>query len=99
MIVNCIFVNVKPHSVEDFIKVTTVNHLESVKEPGNFRFDLVQQADDPTHFMLYEAYKNEEAAADHKNTAHYLQWREAVKDMMQEPRYGVKYVLLQPELK
>lgn len=99
MTVTCVFVNVKPEMVHEFIKVTTANHLASVKEPGNFRFDLVQQADNPTQFMIYEAYINEDAAAAHKNTTHYFQWREAVKDMMQEPRYGVKYVLLQPDLR
>ena len=89
--------NVKPASISSFINATTENHLESVKEPGNLRFDLIQQTDDPCRFMLYEAYETEEASADHKNTAHYLKWRENVKDLMAEPRKGVKYNIIKPE--
>lgn len=96
MIVTCVHVHVKPDSVEDFIKASTENHLESVKEKGNLRFDFVQQADDPTRFMIYEAYESDEAAAAHKSTPHYLRWRDTVADMMAEPRKGVKYNILQP---
>lgn len=99
MTVMCVYVSINEQMVDEFIKVTTANHLESVKEPGNFRFDLVQQVDDPTKFMIYEAFESEEAAAAHKKTPHYFAWRDAVKDMMSEPRYGVKYVLLKPDLK
>jgi (4S)-4-hydroxy-5-phosphonooxypentane-2,3-dione isomerase len=96
MIVTCVYVRVKPEVVQGFIKASTINHLESVKEPGNLRFDFIQQADDPCCFMLYEAYVSEEAAADHKNTPHYLRWRDTVQDMMAEPRKGVKYNIIQP---
>jgi autoinducer 2-degrading protein len=96
MIVTCVYVHVKPDAVEQFIKATTLNHLGSVREPGNLRFDLLQQSDDPSRFMVYEAYESEEAAAAHKNTAHYLGWRDAVQDMMAEPRQGVRYNILQP---
>jgi autoinducer 2-degrading protein len=96
MIVTCVHVHVKPESVQDFIKASTANHLESVKEKGNLRFDFVQQADDPYRFMIYEAYESDEAAAAHKSTPHYLNWRDTVKDMMAEPRKGVKYNILQP---
>jgi autoinducer 2-degrading protein len=77
--------------------VTTANHHESVKEHGNLRFDLIQQADDPSRFLLYEAYATEDDAANHKTTPHYLKWRETVKDFMAEPRFGVKYNILQPK--
>jgi autoinducer 2-degrading protein len=87
---------VKAGEVEKFIEATTANHFESVNEPGNIRFDLLQQPDDPSRFMIYEAYENEEAAAAHKNTSHYFEWRDAVKDMMEEPRKGVKYKIIQP---
>ncbi len=97
MIVTCVYVKVKPESVEGFIKATIANHKGSVKEPGNLRFDLIQQADDPTRFMIYEAYESEEAAAAHKNTSHYLEWRDAVKDMMFEPRQGVRYNIIEPK--
>jgi autoinducer 2-degrading protein len=96
MIVTCVYVHVKPESVQEFIKASTANHLASVKEPGNLRFDFVQQADDPCRFMIYEAYESDKAATQHKNTPHYLQWRDSVQDMMAEPRKGVKYNILQP---
>jgi autoinducer 2-degrading protein len=94
MIVTCVYVHVKPEALESFIKATTDNCSESVKEPGNLRFDLVQQIDDPHRFMIYEAYESEEAAAAHKSTAHYLKWRDNVKDLMAGPRQGVKYKML-----
>ena len=97
MIVNCVYIHVKPDIVRKFVEVTTANHLESVKEPGNLRFDLIQQTEDPCRFMLYEAYESEDAAANHKTTPHYLKWREAVKDFMAEPRSGIKYNIIQPK--
>lgn len=98
MTVTCVHIHVRPEAVEKFIEASTANHREAVKEPGNLRFDFVQQADDPTRFMLYEAYESEEAAAAHKNTRHYMAWRDAVKDMMTEPRHGVKYNILMPKV-
>lgn len=96
MIVTCVYVHVKPGAVQEFIDASTENHHGAIKEPGNLRFDFVQQADDPCRFMLYEAYESEEASAAHKNTPHYQKWKEAVQDMMAEPRNGVKYNILQP---
>ncbi|MCU0461393.1 MAG: antibiotic biosynthesis monooxygenase [Bacteroidales bacterium] len=96
MIVTCVHVHVKPGSVQDFIEASTANHLESIKEKGNLRFDFVQQADDPCRFMIYEAYESDESAAAHKSTPHYLIWRDVVQEMMAEPRKGVKYNILQP---
>jgi autoinducer 2-degrading protein len=95
MIVTCVHVHVKPDSVSGFIEATTANFLESVKEPGNLRFDFVRQADDPCRFMIYEAYDSEASAAAHKTTPHYLKWRDSVQDMMAEPRRGVRYNILQ----
>lgn len=97
MIVTCVYVNVKPEYLENFIKETRANHKESVKESGNLRFDFLQQSEDASRFMIYEAYESEEVAAAHKNTAHYLKWRDAVKDMMAEPRQGVKYSIIEPQ--
>ncbi len=97
MIVTCVYVHVKPENIQDFISATRANHFESVKEPGNLRFDFVQQADDPGRFMVYEAYISEEAAALHKKTPHYLNWRDTVQDYMAEPRKGVKYNIIEPE--
>ena len=96
MIVTCVYIHVKPEAIGDFIKASEANHFESVKEPGNIRFDFIQQTDDPSRFMFYEAYESEEAAAEHKNTPHYLKWRDAVADMMAEPRKGVRYNIIQP---
>lgn len=97
MIVTCVYVHVKPGSVDDFIKATEENHNESVKEAGNLRFDFCQQADDPVRFMIYEAYESEEDVEEHKKTAHYLNWRDKVGNMMAEPRKGVRYNILKPE--
>lgn len=89
MQVTLVYVQVKPERVEDFIAATRDNHLHSIREPGNLRFDVIQQADDPTRFVLYEAYVDADAAAAHKQTAHYLRWRDAVADWMAVPRQGV----------
>jgi len=97
MIATCVHVSVKPEMIHDFILASEENHNQSVKEPGNLRFDFIQQHDDPSRFMLYEAYASEEAAAAHKNTPHYLKWRETVEKMMAEPRKGIKYRIIKPE--
>jgi len=96
MIVTCVYVKVKPERVEEFKQVTTENHNQSVREPGNLRFDLLQDALDSTLFMIYEAYETDEAAAAHKNTAHYFKWRDTVADWMAEPRKGIKYNIVTP---
>jgi autoinducer 2-degrading protein len=96
MIVTCVYVHVKPEYTDDFTAATTVNHLESVREPGNLRFDFIRQADDPCRFMIYEAYISEEASAAHKSTPHYLKWRDTVAEWMAEPRKGVKYNFIAP---
>ena len=96
MIVTCVYVHVKPDVVDRFINETIINHRETVKESGNIRFDFIQQADDPGRFMIYEVFESETAVADHKNTAHYLNWRDAVADYMAEPRNGVRYNIIEP---
>lgn len=96
MYVTCVHVYVKKDRVADFIDATIANHEQSVLEPGNVRFDVLQSADDPTRFLLYEAYESEELAAAHKSTGHYKKWREAVADWMARPREGVVYNGLRP---
>jgi autoinducer 2-degrading protein len=89
MHVTLVHVSVKPERVAAFIAATRVNHEASVREPGNRRFDVLQSAEDPTRFVLYEAYASATEAAAHKQTAHYAAWRDAVADMMAQPRQGV----------
>lgn len=96
MIVTCVYINVKPEFVQQFIEASEANHDKAILEPGNIRFDVIQQVDDPCWFMLYEAYESELAAAAHKETAHYATWRDTVAKMMSEPRRGVKYNMLKP---
>jgi len=96
MIVTCVYVYVMPNHIEDFIIATEANHKESVKEPGNLRFDMLQDAADPAKFLLYEAYESEEASAAHKNTAHYATWRDTVANWMAQPRKGIKYNIVAP---
>jgi autoinducer 2-degrading protein len=88
MQVTLVHVKVKPDAVPLFIEATRLNHEQSTQEPGNRRFDILQDPDDATRFVLYEAYATPEAAAAHKQTAHYLTWRETVADMMAAPRCG-----------
>ncbi len=91
-----VHVRVKPEFKEGFRAATVENAGSSVKEAGIARFDVIQQADDPARFVLVEVYRSTEAAAHHKETAHYLKWRDTVAPMMAEPRASVKYTNLYP---
>ncbi len=91
-----VHVRVKPESVEEFRRATIENARSSMEEPGVARFDVIQQADDPTRFVLVEVYREPEDANRHKETAHYAVWRDAVADMMAEPRSSVKYANVFP---
>ena len=91
MQVTIVHVSVEPQHIDDFIEASRLNHEASIQEPGNRRFDVLQSADNPTQFVLYEAYESAAEAAKHKETEHYLQWRETVADWMAEPRHGVGY--------
>ena len=92
MYVVCVHVHVKPENQEDFLRESLENARNTVEEPGNLRFDVNQQADDPNRFVLYEVYRDEAAVDAHKQTAHYSHWRDAVAPWMAERRKGVKYV-------
>jgi autoinducer 2-degrading protein len=96
MHVTLVNVRVKPEHIADFIAATRLNHEASVQEPGNRRFDILQQAGEPESFVLYEAYVDENAAKAHKQTPHYLAWRESVEDWMASPRQGITYNALFP---
>jgi autoinducer 2-degrading protein len=97
MTATLVHVLVKPEFIEAFIDATRDNHMNSVREPGNFRFDILQDASDPCKFILYEIYETEQAVAMHKETTHYIKWRDKVSAWMQKPREGVKHKLLFPE--
>ena len=91
MLIVHVHVHVKPECVEAFKQATLVNGRESVKEPGVARFEVAQQQDDPTRFVLVEAYRDAAAPAAHKETRHYQAWRDAVAPLMAEPRASVKF--------
>jgi autoinducer 2-degrading protein len=97
MFVTLVHIHVKPDQLGVFLDATRANHEASVRETGNLRFDVIQSVDDPTRFVLYEWYVDEDAAKAHKETPHYAAWRDATVDVFEEPRYGVRYVGLFPE--
>lgn len=92
-----VHVHVKPEMVDAFKQATVENANQSVKEEGVERFDVIQQNDDPTRFILVEVYKTDKASFAHKQTAHYLKWRDTVAEMMAEPRQGIKYSNIYPK--
>lgn len=97
MLIVQVSIQVKPGHEEAFIAATLANARESVKEPGVARFDFLRHQDDPARFQLVEVYRNAEAPALHKETAHYQLWRDTVADMMAAPRSSVKFGNLFPE--
>ena len=97
MLIVHVFVHVKPEYVEAFKDASLVNARNSVQEPGIPRFDVIQQQDDPTRFVLVEVYRTAEDPARHKETAHYQRWRDTVAQMLAEPRQSVKYHNLYPD--
>ncbi len=96
MLIVHVQVKVKPEFVDAFRAATIENARNSVKEPGIARFDVAQQRDDPTRFVLVEIYRGENAPAAHKETTHYAKWRDTVAPMMAEPRTSVKFNALFP---
>jgi quinol monooxygenase YgiN len=96
MLIIHVHVHVKPEFIDAFKEVTIENARNSLREPGVARFDVIQQADDPSRFILVEVYRTAEAPAQHKETAHYLAWRDAAAPMMAKPRTNVKYSTICP---
>ncbi|MBN2636589.1 MAG: antibiotic biosynthesis monooxygenase [Prolixibacteraceae bacterium] len=94
-----VFVHVKEDRVEDFKTATIENAENSIAEPGIARFDVVQQQDDTTRFVLVEVYRTADDPAKHKETAHYKKWRDTVADMMAEPRSALKFFNVHPDEK
>jgi quinol monooxygenase YgiN len=97
MLIVHVHVRVKAENVEAFREATLANARESLREPGIARFDVVQQRDDPTRFVLVEVYRDEDAPARHKETAHYAAWRDTVAPMMAEPRQSTKFSNVHPD--
>ena len=97
MLIVHVHVHVKPESVEAFKRVTLANAKASIHEPGIARFDILQQQEDPTHFVFVEVYRTPDAPAAHKETKHYQTWRDAVAPLMAEPRSSSKFSNLFPD--
>ncbi len=97
MLIVHVHVQVKAESVEDFRQATIENARASVQEPGIARFDVIQQQDDSTRFVLVECYRTPDAPAAHKETAHYAKWRDTVASMMASPRQSVKFTEVFPD--
>lgn len=94
MIATVVHVYVEHFAIDQFIEATIINSEHSVKEPGNLRFDFLQDESDSSKFVLYEAYETAEDALAHKATDHYLLWKETVRGWMREPRQGIKHKLI-----
>jgi (4S)-4-hydroxy-5-phosphonooxypentane-2,3-dione isomerase len=91
MLIVHVHARIKPEFVEAFREASIENAKNSVREPGIARFDVIQQLEDPTRFVLLEVYRTAEAPGRHKETAHYMAWRDKVVEMMAEPRTSIKY--------
>ena len=92
-----VHVHVLPEFVDEFREPSIENAINSVREPGIARFDVIQQIDDPTRFVLVEVYRTNIDPAKHKETAHYVKWRDTVAEMMAEPRHAVKFNNIFPD--
>jgi Uncharacterized conserved protein len=90
-------IKVKNEYIEPFIQASLQNAKHSIQEPGIARFDVIQESEDPTRFMLVEVYRTPDDQLRHRETKHYELWRDTVVDMMEEPRKGIKYINLFPD--
>jgi autoinducer 2-degrading protein len=96
MLVVHVHVRIRPERIGDFLAATVINARASLAEPGVLRFDILQEQADPAHAVLVEVYRDDEASAAHKLTPHYAIWRDAVAEMMAEPRESVRYTAVFP---
>ena len=92
-----VFIQVKPEFIEEFLKATMENARNSVQEAGVARFDVIQEQDDRTRFVLIEVYKSMEDTSKHKETHHYKKWRDSEENMMDAPRSSLKYTNIFPD--
>ncbi len=96
MYVVCVTIRVKPGSEEKFVEASKANHENTRREPGNLRFDVLKHESEPGKFFFYEAYRSPEDFTAHQKTAHYLAWKDAVAELMAQPRQGQKHASLFP---
>lgn len=96
MQITMVYIHVKPESLESFKQATIENASHSLVEPGIARFDIIQQVDDPTKFVLVEVYRSEDAPGKHRQTNHYQKWRISVEPMMAEERTRTQYTNIFP---
>jgi autoinducer 2-degrading protein len=96
MLVVHVHARVRSERVEEFLALTLVNAAASLEEPGVLRFDVIQDQADPSHVVLVEVYRDADASAAHKETQHYATWRDAVAEMMAEPRASTKFSAIFP---
>lgn len=92
-----VLIHVKKEHVEEFKTATLANVRSSIQEPGIARFDFLEQSDDPTRFVLTEVYRTPMDAVKHKETTHYVVWRDTVAHMMEEPRSSTKFTNIAPD--
>jgi (4S)-4-hydroxy-5-phosphonooxypentane-2,3-dione isomerase len=97
MIVTTVTIYVMEEHIDEFIEATLDNHMNSRKEPGNIRFDVLQSTNDPSRFTLYEVFKSKEDIEAHRTTAHYLRWRARVDGWMAKQREGVPHQIIAPK--
>ena len=97
MVIVHVFIKIKPGTIEPFKAATLKNAQNSIKEPGILRFDFMQQEDDPLSFLIVEVYKDNNAVAQHKETAHYAEWRQSAEHLIAEPRKRIQYINIFPE--
>jgi (4S)-4-hydroxy-5-phosphonooxypentane-2,3-dione isomerase len=96
MLVVHVHARVRPGRADDFLAASQQNARASLAEPGVLRFDVIQDQEDPEHVVLVEVYRDGDASAAHKQTAHYTTWRDRVAEMMAEPRRSEKYSAVFP---
>jgi autoinducer 2-degrading protein len=97
MLATLVFIWVKEGHLEEFIRATEQNHIHSIKEPGNLRFDVLQNREDRNRFTLFEVYRTERDAAEHKKTDHYLLWKKTVEPWMEKPRESMAHYVIAPK--
>jgi (4S)-4-hydroxy-5-phosphonooxypentane-2,3-dione isomerase len=97
MLITMVYIHIKPENLDSFKQATIENASHSLVEPGIARFDVIQQVDDPTRFVLIEVYRSEDDPAKHRQTTHYQKWRTTVESMMAEERTRTLYKNIFPE--